>query len=188
MLWEKFPGCVVADPSRWDVAEKDAKTDEEREKIREHRKNLIGIKDGKRFPIQPAWENEYMQLASEKGTLFFWFEKESKERPRVDGIYARDTRVEIGMWIERIKNNPEFKVKIGGKWEIDENKDETENSFGELNFIIYYLTKETDRRKIYNGEITNDHLILASSISEFLNKFEDGEKNREIHEQKIPIK
>jgi hypothetical protein len=181
-LWKKFPGCIVVDPSRWDTAEKFAKTEEEREKIKEHRKNSIGVKDESMYPGQAPWEKEHMKMASEKGTLFFWLPSESKENPRPveEGAYARDTRVEIGKWIEKIENNPELKVKIGGHWEIDEKGKETKNSFDGMNFIVYYLTGEKDRRKIYEGKSENEHLILAPSLEEFLNKFEDKEKNKEI--------
>jgi hypothetical protein len=172
LLWEKHPECIVVDPSRWDVAEKVAKTDEERNKIIEHRKNYFGIKDDILYPHQAGWESNHMEMASKKGTLIFWLEKESKTeaRPREEGVYAQDTRVEIGMWLEKIKNDPSLNVKISGHWEIDEKGKETENSFGGMNFIAYYLTGEKDRKKIYNGEINNEHLVLAKNVEEFLEK------------------
>jgi hypothetical protein len=171
-LWAKYPGCIVVDPTRGASAEKSAKSDEERERIAEHRKNAIGIKDENLYPGQAGWESDHMKMASEKGTLIFWLERESKTEPRPQGkgVYAQDTRVEIGMWLERIKNDPKLNVKVGGHWEIDEKGNETENSFGGMNFIAYYLTGEKDRRKIYNGEIDNEHLVLAKSLEEFLEK------------------
>jgi hypothetical protein len=186
-LWEKFPGCIVVDPTRWDAAEKNAKTDEERTKIQEHRKNAIGVKDENLYPAQAPWESDHMKLASENGTLFFWLERQSKDDPRLqgEGVYAQDTRVEMGIWIERIHNNPNLKVKIGGNWEIDENGRETENSFGGMNFITFYLTGEKDRRKVYKGEVESEHLILAKSIEEFLDIYSEKE-NREKIEPKIP--
>ncbi len=175
-LWARYPGCVVVDPTRWDAAEKVAKSDIEKQKITEHRKNAI------LYPNQRSWESDYMKIASEKGELIFWLEKESTTEPREKGVYAQDTRVEIGMWIERIKNNPRLKVKIGGPWEIDEKGHETPNSFRGMNFITYYLTGEKDRKKIYNGEINNSHLVLAKSLDEFLEKSLPSE----IIEPRIP--
>ncbi|MFA5870402.1 MAG: hypothetical protein WC842_00730 [Candidatus Paceibacterota bacterium] len=183
-LWANHPGCIVADPSRWDVAEKMAKNDEERKKITEHRKNSFGIKDDVLYPHQAGWESDHMEVASKKGMLIFWLEKESKTeaRPQGEGVYAQDTRVEIGMWLERIKNNPNLNVKIGGHWEIDEKEKETKNSFGGMNFITYYLTGEKDRRKIYDGKINNEHLVLAKNLEKFLEKALPSE----ITEMKIP--
>lgn len=181
-LWAKYPGCIVADPTRWDAAEKVAKSDTRRQKITEHRKNAIGVKDDILYPNQSSWENDYMKMASEKGELIFWLGKESTTEPREKGVYAQDTRVEIGMWIEKIKNNPKLNVKIGGSWEIDEKGHETSNSFGGMNFIAYYLTDEKDRKRIYNGEINDSHLVLAKSLDEFLEKSLPSE----IIEPRIP--
>lgn len=188
-LWIKYPGCIVVDPTRWDAVEQSAKTDEERKKVAEHRKNAIGIKDEVLYPGQAGWESDHMKMASEKGTLIFWLERESKIEPRSqgEGVYAQDTRVEMGMWLEKLKNNPKLNVRIGGHWEIDEKGRETENSFGGMNFIAYYLTGEKDRRKIYNGEINNSHLVLAKSLEEFLEKPLPSEIV-ELRIHKIPMK
>ncbi len=184
-LWKKYPGCIVVDPSRWDAAEKNAKSEEERSKITEHRKNAIGVKDESLYLAQAPWESHHMKIASELGTLFFWLEKQSKDDPRLqnEGVYAQDTRVEMGIWIERAHNNPSLKIKIGGNWEIDETGKETENSFGGMNFIAYYLTGEKDRRKVYNGEVKSEHLVLAHSLEEFL---ENAVVDKEKVEPKVP--
>ncbi len=171
-LWKKYPGCIVVDPTRWELAEEIAKSFKLKKRIFNHRKNSIGIKNEKLYPNQASWESNYMKKASIKGCLIFWLEKESRSepRPKTSGVYAQDTRVEIGMWIEKINNNSKLKVKIGGCWEIDKNGYETSNSFGGMNFITYYLTGEKDRRKIYQDQIKNPHLVLAKDIEEFLEK------------------
>lgn len=191
ILWKKFPGCIVADPSRWDVALKNASSEEERLVILEHIKNGIGVKDGQKYEVQAAWESDHMTMAAEKGTLLFWMERESKESPRSkdEGVYAQDTRPEFGIWIERVHNNSSLNVKFGGHWEIDDAGKETKNSFGGMNFLSYYLTGEQDRKKLVSGEVENPNLVVAKDLDDFIEKitselFED----RERRNYKIPMK
>jgi len=171
LLWEKSPGCVVADPSRWETTEKAAASETAAERIKLHRSNSIGKWDGVKYPNQASWESEHMRLASETGTLLFWLPKQSTTgiRPKKDGVYAQDSRVEIGIWIERVKNNPSLNVRIGGDWEIDANGYETENSFGGMNFIAYYLTGVKDRRALYESGSLNKHFVRASDLESFIN-------------------
>lgn len=190
-LWKKFPGCIVVDPSRWDAALKNASDDEEKKRISEHMENGIGIKDEQKYESQAAWESDHMKMAAEKGILLFWMERESKEnpRPKDEGVYAQDTRVETGIWIERLHNNPTLNVKFGGHWELNDKGQETENSFGGMNFIAYYLTGVQDRKKLLNGEVEHPNLVIAKDLNEFIEKAtRELSENREIGINKIPMK
>jgi hypothetical protein len=104
-LWNTFPGCIVADPSYNEP------------RVQHTPIVLYGVKNKHAFEErQVAWEAHAMQIAAEKGTLIFWLPEESPvdPRPPEKGPYAQDTRVELGIWIERHHNNPHLSVKIGG--------------------------------------------------------------------------
>jgi hypothetical protein len=55
------------------------------------------------FPSQTMWERRYMSEAARDGSIIFWLAAESKEDPRSDGCYARETRRELGEWVTRLQ-------------------------------------------------------------------------------------
>jgi hypothetical protein len=171
-IWNKYPGSIVADPTRWDKLETTS-VGQKKVEVKFHRQYAIGEKSSTHYFSQAPWEKEHMNRAAESGGLFFWFERESIKdpRPKDEGVYAQDTRVETGIWIERVKNSPELKVRFGGHWDLDEDGRETKHSFGGLNFIFFYLTGEADRSKLFRGEVTHPNLILARSVEEFIEKY-----------------
>lgn len=171
IIWKKYPGSIVADPTRWDkVAEKANSV--EKDAILKHLMYSIGKLDESTFPRQAIWEKVHMLKSAGKGKLLFWFEKESENdpRPKDEGVYAQDTRVEAGMWIEKLKQNNKLQVKFGGNWEIDSDGRETDNSFGGLNFIFYYLTGEPDLKKLQTGQVKHANLVIAKKLETFLEK------------------
>ncbi len=170
LLWKIFEGCVVCDPTRWDDAETHEKDPQTRQRIVAHRAHAIGEKNVARYPAQAPWEEEHMNLASKQGRLLFWMERESKKyhRPKSEGVYAQDTRVEAGIWIQKLKADPALRISFGGHWDIDSHGQETKKSFGGMNFIVYYLTGVKDRRRLYNGEVAHPNLVRAESVENFI--------------------
>lgn len=132
-LWNQYPGCIVADPSykQSNIQPKSTVA-------------VCGHIDRYAFLQQAEWESYAMNLAARKGTLFFWLPRESTTNPRREGVYAQCTRVEIGIWIERYKNNPNLSVKIGGDaW------------FDGLQFIYYYMKEGVHEMKlVFSNHVT----------------------------------
>lgn len=139
-LWNQYPGCIVADPSYKESNTQPKST-----------VTVCGHIDHTSFLQQAEWESYAMNLAARKGTLFFWLPREStiNPRPREHGVYAQDTRVEIGIWIERYKNNPNLSIQIGGDaW------------FDGLQFIYYYMKEGIHEMK----------LVFSAHVTDFLRK------------------
>lgn len=172
ILWKLFDGCVVVDPTRWESALASEKDPKLKKRIAAYLAHAIGTKDEVHYLAQAPWEDEHMRAAAEKGKLLFWLERESPShpRPKNEGVYAQDTRVETGIWIERLKHEPHLKVAFGGTWKINDKGQETRTSFGGMNFIAYYLTGVQDRRKLYSNEVQHPRLIRAKSVEEFVTK------------------
>ena len=76
-------------------------------------------KDNKVFPRQRAWERFYFYKAARKGCIMFWLPKEA-EKKDPNKIYAHITMLEIGLWIARVKANPDIKIVIGTDWDFPE--------------------------------------------------------------------
>lgn len=176
-LWKKFPGAVVCDPTWREAFLEHTKDGEAYARVYAHRRHSVGKKDETLYPAQAPWESDHMLRAAQKGVLLFWLPKQREDRPKSEGVYAQDTRVEVGMWIERLKwmkkfqeTYGELRVLFGGEWDMDEHGKETENSFGGLNFITYYLTGEKDRKKLYTGEVTHPLLSRAPTLEAFIDE------------------
>jgi hypothetical protein len=69
------------------------------------------------FDRQLPWERHYLELAARpgKGCIMFWLPCECKTLSRTDGLYARDTRGELGEWRGRLMANPKLNVVIGAE-------------------------------------------------------------------------
>jgi len=69
-----------------------------------------------RFADQLEWEQYYLNLAATKGCVIFWLPRESDKHPRNDGRpYAMMTRDELGVWREKLRQNPRLHVVMGGE-------------------------------------------------------------------------
>lgn len=67
-----------------------------------------------KFEDQLEWEQHYLDLASTSGCIIFWLPAEDKVNPRTDGNpYAMMTRDELGVWREKVKQNPLLRIVIG---------------------------------------------------------------------------
>ncbi len=121
LLWRMHPRCIIANPGARD--EYLVETDEV---VR------CGNRADQLFISQSAWESHHMLLAAKTGSLFFWFGNESKVNPRCPqtGPYGQDTRVEVGIWVERLKHVPNLSVHFGT---------ESPSTFKGLKFIHYYI-------------------------------------------------
>jgi hypothetical protein len=176
-LWKKFPGAIVVDPTRWEAFLQETKDGEAYARVYAHRAHSVGVKDETLYPAQAPWESDHMKLAASKGVLLFWLPRQREDRPKDQGVYAQDTRVEIGIWIERLRWLEKFeeaygkqRVLFGGEWHMDDKGKETPESFGGLNFIAYYLTGEKDRRKLYTGEVKHPRLSRACTLKAFIDE------------------
>lgn len=102
---------------------------------------------------QLNWERYYLDLASKIGCVIFWLPAESKTKPRTDGMYACDTRGEIGEWRGRLMGNRNLRVVVGGETDKGKPKgegfygfDQIERNFKEAvgsDFMIYPTLNET---------------------------------------------
>jgi hypothetical protein len=99
------------------------------------------------FKHQREWENCYLDQASHRGSILFWFPGETEHSCQKS--YGAMTRVEIGEWITEYKYNPSINLIIGtdGKFsefktirrDIDQKMPET---------IIYETLEETCRAAV----------------------------------------
>lgn len=80
---------------------------------------------------QRAWEQYYMNQASESGCILFWLPKEASPKEHPEKIYAHITMMELGLWIARKKQNPNLNIVIG-----------TDKKFPEWSTIKFELETE----------------------------------------------
>jgi hypothetical protein len=74
----------------------------------------VALGDGEPFLRQTHWEREYLKLASKRGCIICWLGKESADKPRVGGPYARDTYGEVGEWRGHMMHDPNVNFVLGG--------------------------------------------------------------------------
>ena len=80
---------------------------------------------------QRAWEQYYMNQASESGCILFWLPEEASPKEHPEKIYAHITMMELGLWIARKKLNPNLNIVIG-----------TDKKFPEWSTIKFELDTE----------------------------------------------
>ncbi len=71
------------------------------------------------FKRKRAWEQYYLNSASEKGCIIFWLPKEG-EKESAEKVYAHITMMELGEWIARHKMNNKINLVIGTDGEFPE--------------------------------------------------------------------
>lgn len=72
------------------------------------------------FERQRAWEQYYLYGAAKNGCIIFWLPKEMPLKEYSDKVYAHITMLELGEWIERVKQNPTIHLVIGTDGEFPE--------------------------------------------------------------------
>ena len=87
------------------------------------------------FEHQRDWENHYLNQASHRGNILFWFPGETEHNCQKS--YGAMTRVEIGEWITEYKYNPDINITIG-----------TDGNFSEFKTIKRDITQKMPGVKI----------------------------------------
>ena len=92
------------------------------------------------FVRQRAWEQFYLNSASQKGCIIFWLPKEAAEKESPDKVYAHITMMELGEWIARCKTDKEINLVVG-----------TDGNFPEWSTIEYEIKTELPMVPICNS-------------------------------------
>ncbi len=93
-----------------------------------------------RFERQRPWERHYLNLAAEKGCVFFWLCKPLPREQWTDPekSYAQITMLELGEWIARKAIDPSIRLVIG-----------TDGSFPEWRTILNEIEHELPDLPLY---------------------------------------
>ena len=112
--------------------------------------SYLAWRDNYIFSRQREWEWYCMDIASKKGVLLFWLPGEEKHH--CDKPYAAITRMELGQWMTRYKQDNSLKLCFGG-----------ERSFPEMRTIKYDLSLHAPDMKIHTTlkETCDEALRLA---------------------------
>lgn len=92
------------------------------------------------FPRQRAWEQYYLNTASQKGCIIFNLPKEAEVKEFPDKIYAHITMMELGEWIARCKQDKEINLVIC-----------TDGNFSEWSTIEFEIKTELPMVPIVNS-------------------------------------
>lgn len=102
------------------------------------------------FPRQRAWERYYLDIASKAGSILFWLPGE--ERHDCKKVYGAMTRIELGQWMTKYKNEKSIRLCFG-----------SDGNFPELSVIKYDLSLDAPDKKIIDNleDTCKEALMLA---------------------------
>ncbi|MFA7315608.1 MAG: nucleoside 2-deoxyribosyltransferase domain-containing protein [Candidatus Paceibacterota bacterium] len=92
------------------------------------------------FERQRAWEQYYLNSASQKGCIIFWLPREAEPKEFPDKVYAHITMMELGEWIARKKADKEINIVFG-----------SDGNFPEWSTILYEIASELPTVPIRNS-------------------------------------
>lgn len=127
ILLRKNPDIFVAAPLRT---------------VSDHLKSFIEIdqESYETFERQRAWEQHYLYSAARNGCIVFWLPKEDSLKEYADKVYAHITMLELGEWIERVKQDPNIHLVVG-----------TDGQFPEWRTIEFEIKAEIPKTIIYHS-------------------------------------
>lgn len=137
ILLEKEKNLMIASPRRG---------------IREAIAQYVVNGDDAYFPRQRAWERHYLDLAAKTGAILFWLPGEVEHK--CEKAYGAMTRVELGQWMTKSKQDKSVRWCIG-----------SDGKFSELNTLLYDLSLDAPEKEVKKTleETCAEALLLASA-------------------------